>query len=73
MGPEIKTMVIECPRQHRKVEVTYAVAGNWFNREYDVLSCPAINDRGGNCYRECKSQLECSPRLGEWYSRRLLS
>ncbi len=73
MGLEIKTMVIKCPRQKRQVEVTYSVAGNWFNREFDVLSCPAINDWGGNCYRECKSQLARSTGLGEWYSRQWLS
>jgi hypothetical protein len=73
MGQETKTMVIESPNQKRQVEVTFTVTGNWFNREYNVLSCPAISDWGGNCYRECKSQLECSLRLDEWNFRQWLS
>jgi hypothetical protein len=73
MGRKINTMVVECPRQKRQVEVSYTVGGSWFNREYDVLSCPAIGDWGGSCYRECKLQLEWSARLGEWSSRQLLS
>jgi hypothetical protein len=71
MAHELKTVVIECPRQKRQVEVTYTVTGKWLNREYDVVSCPAINDWGGNCHRECKSQLACIPGLGEGYSLQL--
>jgi len=67
MGQKLKTRVIECPRQKRQVEVTYTVAGSWLKRQYDVVSCPAINDWGGGCHRECKSQLEHSPGSGEGY------
>lgn len=70
MGQKIKTAVIECPVQEREVEVTYQVTGKWFNREYDVLSCPAINDNGGRCYRQCKSLLGRPSSLVEGYFQR---
>jgi hypothetical protein len=73
MGQKIKTMVIDCPLQKREVKVTYSVSGNWFNREYDVWLCPAINDVGGGCNRQCKSLLSWFPRLNEWDFRRWLS
>ena len=73
MVQESKVMLIQCPRQNRQVEVTYAVTGNWFNREYLVLSCPAINDYGGGCDRECKLQVERPLGLNNLYSRQMLS
>jgi hypothetical protein len=69
MAQKLKTMQLECPRQKRQVEVTYTVTGSWFDREYDVVSCPAINDFGGVCYRECKSYLQRLPGLGAGYFR----
>jgi hypothetical protein len=72
MGQVIKTRVIECPHRKREVEVKYSVIGNFFNRDVDVLSCPAINDGDGGCDRRCKSLLRRPPSLGEWYSRQWL-
>ena len=69
MRPKLRTRVIECPSQKRQVEVTYTVTGSWFKREYDVVSCPAINDWGGGCHRECKLQLEHPPGFGDGYLR----
>jgi hypothetical protein len=68
MGSKLKTRVIQCPVQKRPVEVTYRVIGNWFNREYDIQSCPAMHDRG-SCDRPCKRLLTQSPIAREWYSR----
>ena len=68
MGHKIKTVVINCPLRKREVEVTYQVTGHWFNREFDVVSCPAIND-GAGCHLQCKSLLAQPPSLGEMYSR----
>ncbi len=73
MVQESKVMLVQCQRQNRQVEVTYAVRGNWLNREYLVVSCPAINDYGGGCDRECKSQVEWSQGLYNFYSSQLLS
>lgn len=70
MGQAIKTAVIKCPVHEREVEVKYRVTRNWFNRELDVLSCPAINDSGGSCYRQCKSLLGRPKDLGEGYFQR---
>jgi hypothetical protein len=67
MGQKIKTRVIVCPLQKRAVEVTYTMLGPWYKRELDVLSCPAISDSGGNCYRQCKSLLTWNPGLGDSY------
>lgn len=68
MGSEIRTRVIQCPVQNRLVEVTYKVIGNWFNREYEVQSCPAMSDWGG-CDRQCKNKMAISPKSAEWYLR----
>lgn len=73
MGQKIKSMVIQCPHQKREVDVIYKVFGNWFNREYKVLFCPAKKDSGGNCYRQCKSILASPPGLDKWHSGRMLS
>jgi hypothetical protein len=68
MGQKGITSVVTCPVQKREVDVTYRKVGNWFNRKLDVLSCPAIKDSGGSCYRQCKSLLGRPPSWGGWYS-----
>jgi hypothetical protein len=68
MGSKTRTRVIKCPVQNRLVEVTYKAIGSWFNREYDVVSCPAMNE-WGDCDHQCKNQLVIPPNSAEWYSR----
>ena len=68
MGSKTKTKVIQCPVQNRLAEVTYKVIGNWFNREYEIQSCPAMSDWGG-CDRQCKRQLAISLKSAEWSAR----
>lgn len=63
-----RTRVIKCPKQKRLVEVTYAMVGSWFSRDYDIQSCPAMNDWGG-CERQCKSVLAQPPKAMDWYAR----
>ena len=63
-----KTRTIRCPVQNRLVDVTYRAVGKWYKREYDVHSCPAMRDWGG-CDRQCKHQIEISPKSIEWQSR----
>lgn len=65
-----KTSVIECPVHKREVEVTYRVTRDGFNRQLDVLSCPAINDGGVSCYRQCKSLLGRPRSIGAGYFQR---
>ena len=42
MGSKTRNRIIQSPVQNRLFDVTYKIIGNWFNREYDIQSCPAI-------------------------------
>ena len=53
--------LVDCPSRKRGVEVTCAVSGRWFNRRYNVISCPAMYDAGPVCELRCKSQLGNRP------------
>ena len=68
MGSGLKTKLIQCPVQNRMAEVAYKVIGPWYNREYDIVSCPAMND-WGDCDRQCKNILATPSKSAEWYSR----
>ena len=68
MKSKIKSRVIKCPVQNRLVEVSYKAIGSWFNREYDIQSCPAMNDWGG-CDRQCQRLFSTPSRAAEWRAR----
>ena len=61
MAIKYETQIIHCPLRQREVEVKYSVSGNWFNREYDVESCPSMYDGGAGCDRRCKNLLGQPP------------
>ena len=68
MGSENRKKVIHCPLRNRETEITYRIVGSWFRRDYDILSCPAMHDRGG-CDRRCKQQLAVARGSADWYQR----
>ena len=68
MKSKIKTRIIKCPVQNRLVQVSYKAIGSWFNREYDIQSCPAMSDWGG-CDRQCQHLLSIPARAAEWQAR----
>ena len=46
---------IDCPVRQRQVEVTFAKLRGWLRGRYEVISCPAMNDAGPHCNRDCRS------------------
>lgn len=65
MKSKLRKKTIHCPVRDRPTEVTYRISGNWFNREYDIESCPAMRD-GGGCDRQCKHLLIVARSPREW-------
>ena len=68
MKSKLKSRIIECPVQKRLVQVDYTTVGNWFNRKYEIKSCPAMSDWGG-CDRQCQPLLSIPARSAEWQAR----
>jgi hypothetical protein len=61
VSAKIVSQIVNCPTRQRLVEVTCMVSGNWFNRRYNVVSCPAMYDAGPGCDLRCKAQLGYRP------------
>lgn len=57
MSTNIVSQIVNCSTRQRLVEVTCMVSGGWFNRRYNVISCPAMYDAGPGCDLRCKAQL----------------
>ena len=57
MSAKIVSQIVNCPTRQRVVEVTCMVSGSWFNRRYNVVSCPAMYDAGPGCELRCKAQM----------------
>ena len=55
MKNKLRTAVVDCQQRSRSVEVTYQRLGPWYAPQYDIVSCPAINDKGGACQRSCQN------------------
>ena len=57
MSTKIVYRIVNCPLRQRMVEVACAVSGRWFNRQCNLVSCPAKYDAGPACDLRCKAQL----------------
>ena len=65
MNTRIMKQMVDCPNRQRVVEVKCAVSGSWFDRHYEVISCPAMYDAGPACNRGCETQLGNRPLINQ--------
>ena len=65
MKPKLRKKVIHCPVKDREAEVTYRISGTWLDREYDIVSCPAMRD-GSGCDRQCQHLLGVGRTASDW-------
>ena len=62
MRSKVKSQIVRCPSRNRDVEVTYTVSGKLFERQYELVNCPAKFDSSASCDRRCWPSLSHPPR-----------